>query len=101
MSSALLRIYLKQNSTYHGKSIHEAVLELLRDSGIIGATLLRGIEGYGTDGKIHTLKILELSNGLPVVVEAVDSEEKIRALVPKLREIVGKELMTMQAVEIL
>ena len=101
MSSALLRIYLKQNTTYYGKSVHEAVLELLRDSGIRGATLLRGIEGYGTDGKIHTLKILEWSNELPVVVEAVDKEEKIRALVPQLREIVGKELMTMQAVEIL
>ena len=75
--------------------------ELLRDSNIRGATLLRGIEGYGTDGKIHTLKILEWSNDLPVVVETVDNEEKIRALVPKLREIVGKELMTMQAVEIL
>ncbi|WP_440946236.1 DUF190 domain-containing protein [Methanosarcina sp. T3] len=101
MQSALLRIYLKQNATYHGKSVHEAVLELLRDSGIGGATLLRGIEGYGEDGKIHTLKILNLSYDLPVVVEAVDSEEKIRALVPKLREIVGKELMTMQTVEIL
>ncbi|AAM03653.1 TPA: DUF190 domain-containing protein [Methanosarcina acetivorans] len=101
MQSALLRIYLKQNVTYHGKSVHEAILELLRDSGISGATLLRGIEGYGADGKIHTLKILNLSNDLPVVVEAVDEEEKIRALVPKLREIIGEELMTMQAVEIL
>ncbi|MFZ2498114.1 DUF190 domain-containing protein [Methanosarcina sp.] len=101
MSSALLCIYLKQTSTQHGKSVHKAVLELLRDSDISGATLLRGIEGYGTDGKIHTLKILELSNDLPVVVEAVDREEKIRALVPKLREIVGKELMTLQTVEIL
>ena len=101
MSVALLRIYLKQNSTYHGKSVHEAVLELLRDSGISGATLLRGIEGYGTDGKIHTLKILELSSDLPVVVEAVDSEEKLRTLVPQLKEIVGKELITMQKVEIL
>ena len=101
MPSALLRIYLKQNSTYHGKSVHEAVLKFLLDSGIRGATLLRGIEGYGADRKIHTLKILELSNDLPVVVEAVDDEEKIRALVPQLREIIGKELMTMQAVEIL
>ncbi|MDY9926593.1 DUF190 domain-containing protein [Methanosarcina sp.] len=92
---------LKQNSTYHGKSVHEAVLKLLRDSSISGATLLRGIEGYETDGKIHTLKILEWSNELPIVVEAVDDEEKVRALVPKLREIVGKELMTMQAAEIL
>jgi len=50
MSSALLRIYLKQNATY-GKSVHEAVLKLLRDSGISGATLLRGIKGYGTNGK--------------------------------------------------
>ncbi|AKB34764.1 hypothetical protein MSSAC_0174 [Methanosarcina siciliae C2J] len=101
MQSVLLRIYLKQNTTYQDKSVHEAVLELLRDSGVNGATLLRGIEGYGADGKIHTLKILNLSNDLPVVVEAVDSEGKIRALVPKLKEIVGKELMTMQTVEVL
>lgn len=55
----------------------------------------------GQTEKIHTLKILEWSNELPVVVEAVDNEKIIRSLVPKLREIVGKELMTMQAVEIL
>ena len=101
MPFALLRIYLKQNATYHGKSVHVKVLEFLRDSGISGATLLRGVEGYGTDRKIYTVKILELSHDLPVVVETVDDEEKIRALIPQLREIVGKELMTMQAVEIL
>lgn len=100
MSSALLRIYLKQNATYHGKSVHEKVIEFLRDSGINGSTLLRGIEGYGTDKKIHTVNILELSHELPVVVEAVDDEGKIRSLIPLLREIVGNELMTIQAVEI-
>ena len=101
MPSVLLRVYLKQNATFHGKSVHEKVLEFLRDSGISGATLLRGIEGYGTDKRSHTVKILELSHDLPVVVEAVDDEEKIRSLIPQLREIVGKELMTIHAVEIL
>ncbi|AKB26555.1 hypothetical protein MSMTP_3086 [Methanosarcina sp. MTP4] len=101
MKSAILRIYLKDSSTYHGKSVHKTVLEFLRDSGIKGATLLRGIEGYGTDGKIRSLKVLALSNEIPLVIETVDEEEKLRPLIPKLREIVGKELMTLQAVEII
>lgn len=100
MPSALLRIYLKQNSTFHEKSIYEKVIEFLLDSGINGATLLRGIEGYGADKKIHTIKILELSHDLPVVMEVIDDEEKLRSLIPQLREIIGKELMTIQRVEI-
>jgi PII-like signaling protein len=100
MKSVILRIYLKDSSTYHGKSVHETVLEFLRDSGIRGATLLRGIEGYGADGKIRSLKVLALSNEIPLVIETVDEEEKLRPLIPKLREIVGQELMTLQAVEI-
>lgn len=101
MPSALLRIYLKQNATFHDKSIHEKVIEFLLDSGIKGATLLRGIEGYGADKKIHTIKILELSHDLPVIMEVVDDEEKLRSIIPQLKVIVGEELMTIQAVEIL
>jgi len=100
MPSALLRIYLKQNATFHDESIYEKVIEFLLDSGINGATLLRGIEGYGADKKIHTIKVLQLSHDIPVVMEVIDDEEKLRSLIPQLREIVGNELMTIQKVEI-
>ena len=101
MKAVLLRIYLSENDTYKGRSAHHAVLEYLKDSHIAGATVIHGIEGYGVHSNIHTASILRLGVDLPLIVEAVDTDEKIRPLLPKLREMVPKELMTLQEVEII
>ena len=101
MKAVLLRIYLSENDTYKGRSAHHAVLEYLKDSYVAGATVIHGIEGYGVHSNIHTASILRLGIDLPLIVEAVDTEERIRPLLPKLREMVPKELMTLQEVEII
>ena len=101
MKAVLLRIYLSENDTYNGRSAHHAVLEYLKDSYVAGATVIHGIEGYGVHSNIHTASILRLGVDLPLIVEAVDTEDKIRPLVPKLREMAPNELMTLQEIEIL
>ena len=101
MKAVLLRIYLSENDTYNGRSAHHVILEYLKDSYVAGATVIHGIEGYGVHSNIHTASILRLGVDLPLIVEAVDTDEMIRPLLPKLREMVPKELMTLQEVEIL
>lgn len=100
MRTLLLRIYLSENDKYKGKTAHHAVIEFLKDEGIAGATVHHCIEGYGVHHKIHTASVLRLGTDLPVIVQAVDKEEKIRNLIPKLKEILPTELMIVQEVEI-
>ncbi|MCL7410242.1 MAG: DUF190 domain-containing protein [Methanosarcinaceae archaeon] len=101
MKAVLLRIYLSENDTYKGRSAHHVIIEYLKDSFVAGATVIHGIEGYGVHSNIHTASILRLGVDLPLIVEAVDTDEKIRPLLPKLREIAPRELMTLQEVEII
>lgn len=101
MASKILKIYLNENSKFEGKVTHEAILELLRGVGISGATVLHGIEGYGVHNKIHTARILRLGTQLPLIIEAVDSEERIREILPNIRKMVPEGLITLQEVEII
>lgn len=101
MTYSILRIYLSENDRCDGRPAHEVILEFMRDSKIAGATVLHGIEGYGVHSKIHTTSILRLGTDLPMILEAVDSEEKIRKIIPELRRMVPKELITIQQVEII
>lgn len=101
MTYSILRIYLSENDRCDGRPAHEVILEFMRDSKIAGATVLHGIEGYGVHSKIHTTSILRLGTDLPMILEAVDSEEKIRKIIPELRRMVPKELITLQQVEII
>ena len=79
-----LTIYVGDAFRYGRKKLYRAIVELLHDEGIAGATVLHGIEGYGADKQIHTARILDLSGDLPVVIAAIDSTEKIEAVLPKL-----------------
>ena len=76
-------------------------VEMLREAGISGATVLHGIEGYGVHNEIHTASILRLGTQLPLIIEAVDSEEKIREILPNIRKMVPEGLVTLQEVEII
>jgi uncharacterized protein len=85
----------------HGrKPLHLAIVELLHEEGIAGATVLHGIEGYGAHKQIHTARILDLSADLPVVVTAVDLPERIEAVIPKLDEMIEEGLVTTEEVQI-
>jgi hypothetical protein len=100
MRTLLLRIYLSENDRYKGQNAHHAVIEFLKDKGIAGATVHHCMEGYGIHHKIHTASVLRLGTDLPVIVQAVDKEEKIRNLIPELKEMLPTELMVVQEVEV-
>ncbi len=95
-----LTIYVGDADKHGRKPLHLAILELLHDEGISGATVLHGIEGYGAHKQIHTARILDLSGDLPVVIVAVDLPEKIEAVLPKLDEMIGQGLVTTEDAQI-
>ena len=74
-----MRIYLGESDRWHGKPLYQAIVELLRTRRLAGATVLRGIEGFGAQQHLHSTRILSLSEDLPVLIEVVDTDEKIRA----------------------
>ncbi len=97
----LLRIFVGEQDKSDGRPTYEAIVRLARAEGLAGATVLRGIEGFGRTSVLHTAKILRLSGDLPIVVEIVDSVEKIDAFLPKLDGLVVGGLVTVERAEVL
>ena len=96
----LLRLFIGESDTWHGRPLYQAIVERVREAGLAGATVVRGIEGFGADSRIHTSRILRLSEDLPVVIEVVDTAERIDAIVPVLDEMVGEGMLTLERVQI-
>ena len=96
----LLRLFIGESDTWHGKPLYQAIVERVRREGLAGATVLRGIEGFGADSHLHTSRILRLSEDLPVVIEIVDTPEQIDRVVPILDEMVGEGMLTLERVQI-
>lgn len=96
-----LRIFIGESDTWQGKPLYEAIILTARELGIAGATMLRGLMGYGANSRIHTTKILRLSEDLPVIVEIIDSAEKLAALLPAIDEMVQEGLVTLENVRII
>ncbi|HEY6053260.1 MAG TPA: DUF190 domain-containing protein, partial [Gaiellaceae bacterium] len=78
----LLRIFVGESDRHEGKPLYQAIVERVRREGLAGATVIRGVEGFGADSRIHTSRILRLSEDLPVLIEIVDTPEKIDAILP-------------------
>lgn len=97
----LLRVFAGENDRWHGKPLYEAIVARAREAGLAGATVLRGLMGYGAKSRIHTAKILRLSEDLPMVIELVDTAEKIQAFVPLLDEMVGDGMVTLEKVQVI
>jgi uncharacterized protein len=96
-----LRIFIGENDRTDGQPLYEAVVLKAREMQIAGATVLRGAMGYGHSSRLHTSKILRLSEDLPLVIEIVDSEEKIAAFLPELEKIMTSGLITLEKVQVL
>lgn len=96
----LLRVYFCESDRYDGHPLDEAIVHALQAAGISGATVIRGVAGYGGSSILHTTHVLRLSEDLPLVIEAVDTREKVDAVLPRLAEIVGDGLITTQPIEI-
>ena len=94
----LLRIYVGESDHWHGKPAYEAIVLAAREAGLAGATMLRGLMGYGAASRIHTAKILRLSEDLPVVIEIIDTAVKIEAFLPTAEAVVQGGLIMMESV---
>jgi uncharacterized protein len=96
----LVRIYLGESDRWHGRPLYQAIVERMRERGMAGTTVLRGIEGFGAQQHLHSTRILSLSEDLPMLVEVVDTEDKVRAVLPELDEMLGDGLITIEKVEV-
>jgi PII-like signaling protein len=97
----LVRIYIGESDRHDGTPLYEAIVLRLRELGLAGATVLRGIEGFGAHAHLHTTRLLRLSEDLPILIEVVDTEERIRAVLPELNEMVGDGLITLEKIEVI
>jgi len=97
----LLRIFIGESDKISAKPLYEAIVELARERGLAGATVTRGLLGYGASSRIHTAKILRLSEDLPIVVEVVDAPEKIEKFLPELDSMITEGLVTLEKVRII
>ena len=97
----LLRIFVGETDLYKGRALYEQIVSKARELNLAGATVTRGIMGFGAHSRMHTAKILRLSEDLPVVVEIVDTEEKINSFLPFLDETVQEGLITLEKVRVI
>jgi len=97
----LLRIYIGESDRWHGQPLYEALVLKARELHLAGATVLRGPMGFGKRSRLHTVKVLRLSEDLPIIIEIVDSPEKINLLLPYLDEMVTEGLITLEKVHVI
>jgi PII-like signaling protein len=97
----LLRIFVGESDRHEGKPLYQAIVERVRAEGLAGATVIRGIEGFGASSRLHTSRILRLSQDLPIVVEVVDTSERIDELLPMLDDMVGDGMVTVEKAHVI
>ena len=98
---SLLRIFIGESDSYKGKALYEQIVLKARELNLAGATVTRGIMGYGASSRMHSAKLLKLSEDLPVVVEIVDTEENLNKIIPFLDEAVSEGLITREKVRVI
>ena len=99
--AVLLRIFIGESDRYHHQPLYEAIVLKAREMQMAGATVLRGPMGFGKSSHLHTAKILRLSMDLPIVIEIVDSEQKVNSFLPVLDEIMGGGLVTLERAKVI
>ena len=98
---ALLRIFIGESDRLEGKPLYEVIVLRARELHLAGATVLRGIMGFGKNSRIHTAHLLDLSTDLPVVIEIVDTQDKIEAFMPEVDRLVSEGLVTLEKVNVI
>jgi PII-like signaling protein len=96
----LLRIFIGESDKHGRKPLYQAIVEMLREEGMAGATVLRGVEGFGAKSHLHTARILRLSEDLPIVIEVADTADRIEAIMPRIDEMVTDGMVTLERVEV-
>jgi PII-like signaling protein len=97
----LLRIFIGESDQLDGVPLYEAIVMRARSAGLAGATVLRGVMGFGAHSRLHTAKVLRLSEDLPIVVEIVDAAEKLEDFIPWLDEVVTEGMVTLEKARVL
>src|SRR5947207_12277856 len=97
----LMRILIGESDRFRGKPLYEALLELFRKKGLAGATVLRGVAGFGASSVVHTERVLRLALDLPIIIEVVETEETIQSLLPDLDEMIGGGLITLERARVI
>jgi PII-like signaling protein len=97
----LMRIHIGESDKWHGKLLYEAIVELLRKENFSGATVLRGVAGFGSSSVYHTDKLLRMSQDLPIILEVIESQERIEQILPRLDEMVEGGLITLEKVRVI
>jgi hypothetical protein len=100
-NGVLLRVFIGQADRHQGQPLYEAIIEKASELHLAGATVLRGSEGFGAHSVVHESKLLEMSRDLPVIVEIVDTEDKIKLILPSLENMVAEGMITMEHVVML
>lgn len=98
--ATLLRVFIGEADRFQGKPLYEAIVNLARHRSMAGATVIRGLMGFGAHSRMHTAKILRLSEDLPIVIEMVDEPEKIQSLLPDLDQMIKEGLITLEKVTV-
>lgn len=96
----LLRIFIGESDKHGGMPLYEWIVRQAREHGLAGATALRGLEGFGASSRLHTSKVLRLSSDLPIIIEIVDTEEKIEAFLPLIDNAIPEGMATIEKVEV-
>ncbi|ADC89926.1 protein of unknown function DUF190 [Thermocrinis albus DSM 14484] len=99
--AVLLRIFLGENDTYRGKPLYRYIVEFCKEKGVAGATVFKGVLGYGRSSVLHGSSILRLSSDLPIVVEIIDSEEKIVQVLPHIKGMLKGGIITLEKVKVI
>jgi len=99
--NVLMRIFIGEGDKFGGRPLHEVLVELLRKEGFHGATVLRGVAGFGAHSVYHTEKILRLSRDLPIIVEVVDTQENVDRVMPRLDEMIEGGMITLEKIKVM
>jgi PII-like signaling protein len=97
----LLRIFVGEQDKWNGQPLYEAIVHLAKKQGMAGATVLKGCMGFGAQSRLHTPKLLRLSEDLPVVIEIVDSTEKVHQFLPHMDDMVKEGLITLESARVI
>ncbi|HEX8806530.1 MAG TPA: DUF190 domain-containing protein [Candidatus Aquilonibacter sp.] len=100
ITGKLLRIFVDEDDRYNGKPLYMAIVDALKAAGFTGATVLKGIEGYGVHKAVHAARTFDLSTNLPILIEVIEEEAKVFAFLPTLRAMVDEGLITLENLEL-
>lgn len=99
--AALLRIYIGESDHIGGRPAYKEIVHFLKENNVAGATVLRGIYGYGKKSQLHSASVLRLSTDLPILIEVVESEDKIQSVLPEIKSMVKDGLITLEKITII